>query len=182
LLIEWIDGLNAWVKKPTADQMVELLNDLQIPAAQLPSTLRDALPDREPAGTPGWGHFAVDRRGISRAAWHSVRRAAEHVEARRVSSRTLLHGDLIPTNLLWREGTLVALDPRPCLGDPAFDAAQWWAFSKEPIETLGVLADGLGLSERALRDHAKVGAFACLGHENPRYETRPWRELVEPGF
>jgi streptomycin 6-kinase len=46
----------------------------------------------------------------------------------------LLHGDLHPGNVL-RTGDgrgLVAIDPRPCLGDPAFDAVDW------------VLADGGG--------------------------------------
>lgn len=39
----------------------------------------------------------------------------------------LLHGDLHPGNVL-RGGDgrgLVAIDPRPCLGDPAFDAVDW---------------------------------------------------------
>jgi streptomycin 6-kinase len=51
----------------------------------------------------------------------------------------LLHGDLHPGNVL-RGGDgrgLVAIDPRPCLGDPAFDAVDW------------VLADGGG--EQAVR-------------------------------
>jgi streptomycin 6-kinase len=51
----------------------------------------------------------------------------------------LLHGDLHPGNVL-RGGNgrgLVAIDPRPCLGDPAFDAVDW------------VLADGGG--EQAVR-------------------------------
>ncbi len=51
----------------------------------------------------------------------------------------LLHGDLHPGNVL-RGGDgrgLVAIDPRPCLGDPAFDSVDW------------VLADGGG--ERAVQ-------------------------------
>jgi streptomycin 6-kinase len=39
----------------------------------------------------------------------------------------LVHGDLHPGNVL-RAGDgrgLVAIDPRPCLGDPAFDAVDW---------------------------------------------------------
>lgn len=51
----------------------------------------------------------------------------------------LLHGDLHPGNVLrGADGRgLVAIDPRPCLGDPAFDAVDW------------LLADGGG--ERAVR-------------------------------
>ena len=38
-----------------------------------------------------------------------------------------MHGDLHPGNVL-RGGPgrgVVAIDPRPCLGDPAFDAVDW---------------------------------------------------------
>jgi streptomycin 6-kinase len=34
----------------------------------------------------------------------------------------LVHGDLHFANILVAEGRLVAIDPRPCWGDPAFDA------------------------------------------------------------
>jgi streptomycin 6-kinase len=37
----------------------------------------------------------------------------------------LLHGDLHPGNVLRGGDGLVAIDPRPCLGDPAFDAVDW---------------------------------------------------------
>lgn len=39
----------------------------------------------------------------------------------------LLHGDLHPGNVLRGSKTrgLVAIDPRPCLGDPGFDAVDW---------------------------------------------------------
>lgn len=39
----------------------------------------------------------------------------------------LLHGDLHPANVLdgGAERGLVAIDPRPCVGDPAFDGVDW---------------------------------------------------------
>lgn len=39
----------------------------------------------------------------------------------------LLHGDLHPGNVLDGGDTrgLIAIDPRPCIGDPAFDAVDW---------------------------------------------------------
>jgi streptomycin 6-kinase len=39
----------------------------------------------------------------------------------------LLHGDLHPGNVLDGGATrgLVAIDPRPCVGDAAFDAVDW---------------------------------------------------------
>ena len=57
----------------------------------------------------------------------------------------LLHGDLHPGNVLRGGRGLVAIDPRPCLGDPAFDAVDW------------VLADGG--SEEAVR--RRIGWLAA---------------------
>lgn len=39
--------------------------------------------------------------------------------------RKLVHGDLHPGNVLAGAGRAVAIDPRPCIGDPAFDAVDW---------------------------------------------------------
>ena len=38
-----------------------------------------------------------------------------------------VHGDLHPGNVLRGEKGVVAIDPRPCVGDPAFDAVDWAA-------------------------------------------------------
>jgi streptomycin 6-kinase len=64
----------------------------------------------------------------------------------------LLHGDLHPGNVL-RGGDgreLVAIDPRPCLGDPAFDAVDWVLAGgggeeavRQRIDWLAARADGL---------------------------------------
>jgi streptomycin 6-kinase len=40
-------------------------------------------------------------------------------------SAGLVHGDLHPGNVLRAERGLVAIDPRPCVGDRAFDAIDW---------------------------------------------------------
>ena len=37
----------------------------------------------------------------------------------------LVHGDLHPANVLRGPDGIVAIDPRPCVGDPAFDAVDW---------------------------------------------------------
>lgn len=39
--------------------------------------------------------------------------------------RVLLHGDLHPGNVLAGDDGLYVIDPRPCVGDPAFDAVDW---------------------------------------------------------
>ncbi|SFQ54906.1 streptomycin 6-kinase [Amycolatopsis arida] len=53
----------------------------------------------------------------------------------------LVHGDLHPGNVLDAgAGTVVAIDPRPCAGDPTFDAVDWAVL---PVRDGGTLADGV---------------------------------------
>jgi streptomycin 6-kinase len=62
----------------------------------------------------------------------------------------LLHGDLTPANVVdgGEERGLVAIDPAPCLGDPAFDAVDLvlWRAEDEPTVALRAeqLAAGIG--------------------------------------
>jgi streptomycin 6-kinase len=59
-----------------------------------------------------------------------------------------VHGDLHPGNVLDagpRRG-VVAIDPRPSVGDPAFDLADWFYL---PLAAGGTLDDGI----KALRPH-----------------------------
>jgi streptomycin 6-kinase len=77
-----------------------------------------------------------------RVAWmfsHRFERGVPFVDALRRGGRAavalaaepapvvLLHGDLHPGNVLdgGPDRGLVAIDPRPCVGDPAFDAVDW---------------------------------------------------------
>jgi streptomycin 6-kinase len=48
-------------------------------------------------------------------------------------SQVLLHGDLHPYNVLdgGEQRGLVAIDPRPCVGDAAFDAVDWVIWPKD---------------------------------------------------
>ena len=57
----------------------------------------------------------------------------------------LLHGDLTPVNVLdgGAERGLVAIDPAPCLGDPAFDAIDLVLWRAEDVETIAVRAEQL---------------------------------------
>jgi streptomycin 6-kinase len=50
----------------------------------------------------------------------------------------LLHGDLTPVNVLASGNArgLVAIDPAPCLGDPAFDAIDLVLWRAETVETI----------------------------------------------
>jgi streptomycin 6-kinase len=61
------------------------------------------------------------------------------------STRVLLHGDLTPVNVL-DGGTprgLVAIDPAPCLGDPAFDAVDLLFWKAADVATVVARADDL---------------------------------------
>jgi len=57
----------------------------------------------------------------------------------------LLHGDLTPVNVLdgGEERGLVAIDPAPCLGDPAFDAIDLLVWRANDVETVAARAEQL---------------------------------------
>ena len=69
----------------------------------------------------------------------AMRLAADAVPA------VLLHGDLTPVNVLdgGAERGLVAIDPAPCLGDPAFDAVDLVFFHAGDVETIAARAEEL---------------------------------------
>ena len=96
----------------------------------------------------------------------------------------LLHGDLTPVNILdgGAERGLVAIDPAPRLGDPAFDAVDlvlWPAASVDTIvERAEQLAPAIGSRRRSpaglvrrLRRHGRAG---------DRRGARRLHEQVEP--
>jgi streptomycin 6-kinase len=58
--------------------------------------------------------------------------------AQDASPIVLLHGDLTPSNILdgGAERGLVAIDPAPCLGDPAFDAVDLICWQADDLETI----------------------------------------------
>jgi streptomycin 6-kinase len=91
--------------------------------------------------------------------------ALAHRLAGDAAAPVLLHGDLHPGNVLdggERRG-LVAIDPRPCVGEPAFDAVDW-VFWKAEASSWQVrsqqLASELGVEPARL--WAWCSAFAAL--------------------
>ena len=74
----------------------------------------------------GWADELADR--LSRRPAEDpglARRAVETMRERprACSARVLLHGDLNPTNVLSSQRTAwLAIDPKPMVGDPAYDA------------------------------------------------------------
>ena len=96
----------------------------------------------------------------------------------------LLHGDLTPVNVLdgGAERGLVAIDPAPCLGDPAFDAVDLVLWRAADVETIAVraeqLAPAIGADAGRLLDWcaAFAGMVALEIAEAPDGAD----ELVEP--
>lgn len=85
--------------------------------------------------------------------------AAEH------SPIVLLHGDLHPGNVLdgGAQRGLVAIDPRPSVGDPGFDAVDWVYWHAQPSDwdiRITTLAAALGVPEHRLERWS--AAFAAL--------------------
>jgi streptomycin 6-kinase len=78
----------------------------------------------------------------------------------------LLHGDLHPGNVLDGGATrgLVAIDPRACAGDPAFDAIDWILWRADGLELverrIAALAPAAGVEGDRL--HAWCAAFAAM--------------------
>jgi streptomycin 6-kinase len=80
------------------------------------------------------------------------------------SSTVLLHGDLTPANVLIGKQGLVAIDPAPCVGDPAFDAVDLVAWRADDVKTITErvqkLAPSIGAEPKRLL--AWCAAFAAM--------------------
>ncbi len=93
------------------------------------------------------------------------RRLAERL-AHDPSAKVLLHGDLTPNNVLdgGRRSGLVAIDPAPTVGEPAFDAVDlvlWQAESLDVVEARAEsLASAVGTRADRLLDWCR--AFAAM--------------------
>ncbi len=98
-----------------------------------------------------------------------------------------LHGELHPGNILdggVKRG-LVAIDPRGCLGDPAYDAIDWAVWKAESLDEIEercvVLAAGIGVpSQRLFRwCVAFAPVFATALANRGRADTQAFRVAME---
>ncbi len=91
---------------------------------------------------------AADPALVARGLHAALELAADHP-----GPPVLLHGDLHPGNVLTSAGGgLVAVDPRPCAGDPAFDLVAWVAGGGDPNDEARDLGEAAGIEpERLLR-------------------------------
>jgi len=85
------------------------------------------------------------------------------------SPTVLLHGDFTPVNILdggERRG-LVAIDPAPCLGDPAFDAIDLLFWQVGDLDTISrraeLLAPAIGVDATRLLDWCTAFAGMAAG-------------------
>jgi streptomycin 6-kinase len=149
LLLEAIEPgspLDVSARYPPADRVVELLRSLHdagVPRPTYPTVahrvayLFDSsarLYDRKPQLA------AV----VSPELYQRGRHVAARL-ARDAGAVVVLHGDLTPSNILDggdRRG-LVAVDPAPCLGDPAFDAVDLVMWQAGDVDIVGARAEQL---------------------------------------
>jgi streptomycin 6-kinase len=160
------------LRRDAADAVAPVLASLHAAGGAAVSSgrfppLRDALLDRlRRAGQ----RCALRGNDVGRAL--HTRAAAQLVAAPGPPSRppALLHGDFQAKNLLERAGTAVAaIDPLPCVGDPAFDAATWSVLSPAPEP----IAARVAAISRALHcDPAPIAGWAAL---LCALEYRPYR-------
>lgn len=115
-----------------------------------------------------FAHWIARHAGRSIVAVERLERGAELARALAAepTAAVLLHGDLHPGNVL-DGGTgrgLVAIDPRPCVGDPALDAVDWvFHGARDPAEwqpRSGELAAALRCEPERLWSWCR--AFAAL--------------------
>jgi streptomycin 6-kinase len=96
----------------------------------------------------------------------------------------LLHGDLTPANVLdgGEERGLVAIDPAPCLGDPAFDAIDLVLWRAEDVRTIAAraqrLAPAIGAEPERLLEWCS--AFAAMVALEIAEASVDANERVEP--
>jgi streptomycin 6-kinase len=82
---------------------------------------------------------------VPRDLFERGRRLATRLAQRPSSREVLLHGDLTPSNILdgGFERGLVAIDPAPCVGDPAFDAVDLILWQVDRVEKVEARARSL---------------------------------------
>jgi streptomycin 6-kinase len=101
---------------------------------------------------------AADPSVVERAA-----RTADALAAEPYAAPVLVHGDLHAGNVLTGPPArpLVAIDPRPCVGDPALDLVDWVMQDGDPVERAHALAAATGYDpDRLLRWTAATAVLA----------------------
>lgn len=124
VLLEGIEpGTQLTGEEVPLDELAELLTQLHsVPGADGVPTLSERLIGFFDLAERRWKDSVVEKYLPLEVLRRSRSAAAELGTGGRT---VLVHGDLHPANVLRGPGGIVAIDPRPCVGDPAFDAVDW---------------------------------------------------------
>jgi streptomycin 6-kinase len=188
LLIEAVEPGTPLVESPahpSMERLVALLTSLHDEGAldrSYPS-VADRVTHLFDSGTKPYERKPELGELVPRALYERGRRLALRLAAD-PSRPVLLHGDLTPVNVL--EGGaargLVAIDPAPCLGDPAFDAIDlvlWRALDVDAIAARAEqLAPAIGAETGRLLDWC--AAFAGMAALEIAEAPGSSRAQVEP--
>lgn len=149
LLIEAVEPGTALVESstyPRLENLVGLLRSLHADGATDPlyRPLADRIAYLFDSGMKDYERRPDLAELIPHALYERGRQLAMRLAADPAPT-VLLHGDLTPVNVLdgGAERGLVAIDPAPCLGDPAFDATDLVFWRAEDIETIAGRAEQL---------------------------------------
>jgi len=138
--------------------------------ASLPS-LAEVVEERlAAAGAEAAARSAAESAALTaRLQW--ARAAARELLSGFAGAPVLLHGDLEQRNVLrCQRRVLAAIDPMPCIGDPAYDAAYWAA---EGRETGGIEQRCHSLAGHMRLDPAWVRRWASIITLAPEWPRRP---------
>jgi streptomycin 6-kinase len=121
------------------DQVARLVNALHAAPptssqmAMLPS-LTEVVQDRfVTAGAEAAARSAADFAALAPRI-QRARLAAGELLDDFIGPCVLVHGDLEQRNIVWcQQRGLAAIDPTPCIGDPAYDAAYWAAHGQHAV-------------------------------------------------
>lgn len=152
LLIEAIEPglpLAESMAYPSVDTLAALVAALHATGEPDPSyhSVADRIAYLYEAGSKNYARRPDLAAVISPELYARGRRLAMRL-ATETSEPVLLHGDLTPVNILdgGRQRGLVAIDPAPCVGDPAFDAIDLVLWQANSVETVTARAEQLAPS------------------------------------
>ena len=130
---------------PSLERLRDLLTSLHHDGVPDPSfeSVADRVVYLFDAGTKNYERRPDLIEVISLALYERGRRFALQLAAD-PAPQVLLHGDLTPVNILDGAGRgLVAIDPAPCVGDPAFDAVDLVLWRAKDVGTISARAEQL---------------------------------------
>ncbi|MFC0431523.1 aminoglycoside phosphotransferase family protein [Kutzneria buriramensis] len=158
------------------------------PAADLLASLRDVPP---PTGFPTVADrvdFMYDLARRRNPGVPGELLDGSHAAARRLADTgsvvRLVHGDLHPANVLLGARGYVAIDPRPCLGDPDLDVVDWAFLDVTTVDQLRSRVAGLRVldEDRAFEWSRALAVLLLMSHVRRGIDdaqTPLFRQLAE---